>query len=105
MLKLSLVMIKDFLIRLGNVYTDVGLPDTRTPAFTKNTKNLVFVIATILTLYFLVSAGYKYITSGGNPEKTKEAGQTIVYACVGLFLILMAYSLVTWVFKIGASGV
>ena len=71
----------------------------------KNLKNLSFVIAAILALYFLVTAGYQYVTSGGNAEKTKKAGQTILYASIGLILVILSYTLITWVFKIGTTAV
>lgn len=90
---------------LSSIYSDAGLPTTGSGDVMKNLKNLSFVIAAILALYFLVTAGYQYVTSGGNAEKTKKAGQTIIFACVGLILVIVSYSLITWVFKIGVSGV
>ena len=90
---------------LSSIYSDAGLPTTGSGDVMKNLKNLSFVIAAILALYFLVTAGYQYVTSGGNAEKTKKAGQTILYASVGLILVILIYSLITWVFKIGNSGV
>jgi len=91
---------------LATVYTDAGLPNTTTSgSFMANLKNLTFIVAAMLALYFLVTAGYQYVISGGNAEKTKKAGQTILYASVGLILVILSYSLITWVFKIGNSGV
>jgi len=93
------------LITLSSIYTDAGLPPVGSGNFMANLKNLTFVVAAILALYFLVTAGYKYVTSGGNAEQTKKAGQTVIFASIGLFLVVFSYTLITWVFKIGVSGV
>lgn len=91
------------LIWLATIYEDSGLPGGASTNLVGNIKNLVFAVAAITALYFLVTAGFKYVTSGGNAESTKKAGQTIVFACVGLFLILTSYTIMTWVFSIGVN--
>ena len=97
-------MLHYLIFKLSTIYEDVGLPKSDGSKLVGNVKNLVFVAATVLALYFLITAGMSYVTSGGSADKTKKAGQTIVFACVGLFLILMSYTIITWVFKIGTSG-
>lgn len=92
-----------FVIRLASIYEDSGLPKTKASGLVSNVKNLVFVAATVLALYFLIMAGLQYVTSSGNADKSKKATQTIVFACVGLFIILMSYTIITWVFKIGTA--
>ncbi len=96
-------MLSNIYLKLATVYTDSGLPSSETKKLIENVKNLVFVVAAVLALYFLVMAGMSYVTSGGNAEKAKKATQTIVFACVGLFIILMSYTIITWVFKIGTA--
>lgn len=91
-----------FLLKLSTIYDEVGLPKSDSSKLVANIKNLVFVGAAVVALFFLVTAGFSYVTSGGSAEKTKKAGQTIVFACLGLFLILMSYTIITWVFKIGS---
>lgn len=88
--------------QISTIYTDAGLPDARAADFAGNAINLVFIVAGILALYFLVTAGFKYVTSGGNPENAKKAGQTIIFASLGLFLILISVTLINWVFKVGS---
>ena len=92
-----------FLDFISTVYEDAGLPDTKLDAAGTNIKNLVFIAAGVVMLYILISAGFKYVTSGGNAENTKKAGQTILFAIVGMFLILISYTVMTWVFKVGGA--
>ncbi|MBU0647554.1 pilin [Patescibacteria group bacterium] len=77
--------------------------------FAENTENvdiytlLTYVIQTALILSgliaiaFTVIGGYQYITSGGNPEKTKKATSTITMSIIGLVLILAAALVVNFV--------
>jgi Type IV secretion system pilin len=96
-------MLYSLLFKISSIYEDVGLPNGDASNLVENVKNLVFVIAAVVALFFLVTAGLSYVTSGGNADKTKKAGQTIIFASVGLFIILMSYTIITWVFKIGTS--
>jgi hypothetical protein len=47
-----------------------------------------FLIA--LAVVFVVIAAYRYLTSGGNPEKTSTAGKTIMYAAIAVAVALLA---------------
>lgn len=59
---------------------------------------LIVNVATILgALIFgamLMFAGYKVITSAGDPEKMQEARQTGTYAVVGMLIIILAFLIV-----------
>lgn len=94
-------MLTNLFSGLANIYTDAGLPKGDLTNFGENVKNLIFVIAGVITLYIILSAGFKYVTSGGNPESTKKAGQTILFGVLGLVILLLSYTIMTWVFKVG----
>jgi len=57
--------------------------------------NTVYLIAGIIAVIVIVIGGYMYTTSAGEPARTKRAKDTILYAVVGIVIILMAFSL-TW---------
>jgi heme O synthase-like polyprenyltransferase len=60
--------------------------------------NILFMssalVALILFIMFIVGS-FKYLTSGGNPEKVKSARSTFTYAIVGLVLFMGAYLILT----------
>ncbi len=87
----------------GTIYESVGLPKGDPSGVGENIKNLVFIAAGVVMLYILISAGFKYVTSGGNAENTKKAGQTIIFAVLGMFILLISYTIMTWVFKVGGA--
>lgn len=51
------------------------------------------LIGSLLAVYMIVFAGFKYMTSAGNPEALQDAKDTIIGALVGLSIILLAYML------------
>jgi hypothetical protein len=47
-----------------------------------------FLIA--LAVIFVLVAAFKYLTAGGDPEKVKAAGSTLLYAAVAIGVALLA---------------
>lgn len=66
--------------------------------YTSNTLEIITVISTAAAVFFLIRAGYVYITSAGKPENLESAKRTIRNALIGLTLVLAA-NVVTSVFQ------
>lgn len=47
-------------------------------------------LAGLVCLIFVVLAGYKWITAGGNPEQISSASKTLTWAIIGLVFVLIA---------------
>lgn len=58
---------------------------------------IVFGLMGTIALLIIVMGGFKYITSGGEPDKINKAKDTIIYAAVGLAVSLAAFAIVTFV--------
>lgn len=58
---------------------------------------IVFGIAGAVALLVIVLAGLQYILSRGDPQKTASAKNTIIYALVGLALVVLAQAIVVFV--------
>ncbi len=56
--------------------------------------NIIFWVATIMAIIYLVMSGINYITAGGDPEKADGARKGIVNAIIGLVIIALAYVIV-----------
>ncbi len=54
----------------------------------------------IITLFFMVIAGIKYILSAGNEEKMKSAKSAFYYSGTGLAIAVLAYSILFLVYEI-----
>lgn len=64
---------------------------------------ILFSIAGILLLLFLIWGGFSYLTSMGDPKKAAAGRQKITYAILGFVIIFISYWLVQiidYVFKL-----
>ncbi|MFA7245046.1 MAG: hypothetical protein WC070_02580 [Candidatus Magasanikbacteria bacterium] len=53
-----------------------------------------------LVTTYLVYGGYLYITSAGNTDRTEKGMQIILYAALGVFIVLASYSIAKFVYYI-----
>lgn len=58
--------------------------------YTSSTLQIITVVATVSAVFFLIRAGYVYMTSAGKPESLESAKRTIRNALIGLTLVLAA---------------
>jgi len=56
-----------------------------------NVVNIILGIAGIAFFILLLSSGFKFITSGGDPKALEGAKKTLTYAIAGLILIIASY--------------
>jgi len=66
--------------------------------YTSSTLQIITLIATASAVFFLIKAGYLYMTSSGRPEALESAKKTIINTFLGLILVLSA-NVVTSVFQ------
>jgi len=74
-------------------------------SFLVATMNLVMSLSALLAVVFLVYAGFKYIISAGDEDKTENATKTIVYALIGLIICFISPIVIKFVLNnvIGVS--
>lgn len=61
--------------------------------------NVVLAIVGALALLMIVISGLRYILSAGDPQKTSQAKQGILYALVGLVIAIMAQVIVSFIVR------
>lgn len=52
---------------------------------------IILVVAVILSLFFLIWGGVKWILSGGDKSAVESARNTIIAALIGLIIAFLAY--------------
>lgn len=52
--------------------------------------NLILVIAGLMTLFMFIIAGFTYMTAGGDSKKIEEAQNRMIFAGIGLGIIVAA---------------
>jgi len=60
----------------------------------RDTVSLAIPIAGIVLFVMLLIGGFKYITSGPDPQKVQSAKNTLTYAILGMVLFAMAYLII-----------
>lgn len=55
---------------------------------------VLLISAALLTLFFLIWGGIQWITSGGSKEKVQAAQKKIVYASIGLIVVLVSFMII-----------
>jgi hypothetical protein len=60
--------------------------------------SIVIGVVGALCLLFITIGGFRYILSEGDPQAISKAKSTVVYALVGLVVVIMAEAIVAFVF-------
>lgn len=61
--------------------------------------NIISFLAGVAAVIMVVLSGFKYITSGGDPAKVSSAKSSLIYALVGVAVVVVAQVLVHVVVK------
>ncbi len=70
--------------------------------------NILMIIAVILSLFFLIWGGIRWIMSGGDKAKVDQARATLTAAVIGLVVTLLAYfilNIVLGLFRINLNNI
>ena len=65
-----------------------------------NIINGVLGLLAVVAVIVIVIGGVQYMTSAGDPGKTKKAKDTILYACIGLIIAALAAIIVNFVINL-----
>lgn len=76
--------------------TDVATLDC-VPIVFKNVIDAALIFAGIVTVTFIILAGYKMMNSGGDQKQVADAKGTLTYAIIGLIIILFSFFIVNFI--------
>ena len=72
-------------------------PDDSAEKRIKRILETVYFYAGILAVVVIIIGGIFYATSMGDPGKTKRAKETIMYASIGLIVVLLAFAITEFI--------
>ena len=88
----------DMVEGLENFNKEAGLPksdlNTMAASIIKSVLSLLGIFALIIVMY----GGFLWMVSGSNEDRKKAAKGTFVNGIIGLIIILLAYTIVSYVF-------
>lgn len=81
---------------LGNIVNPTAYVSTNGEGlfnFMSNIFKLAGVIAGIILIFRIITAGYTYLSAYGDPKKFQQAGDTITQSVLGLVVVASAFIL------------
>lgn len=66
------------------------------PNLIQNIINIIIGVTSFVAVAFIIVGGINYMTSSGDAQKVEKAKKTILYACIGLAICVLAYAIVNW---------
>lgn len=74
-------------------------------AFFQTGYNLLFTLTIALAIIFIMFSGIQMMTSGGDSQKLASARARLIYAIIGLVIVILAFLIVRTIFTLtGSSG-
>ena len=75
------------------------LPQVSTDGRLQTMLNVVLAVTGAIAVLIIVLAGFRYIVSQGNPSEVAQARNAIIYALIGLVVIMFAFAIVNFVLE------
>lgn len=79
---------------------DTGDPAAEAFSTIRNVLNAVYVAVGIAAVGVIIFGGFRYTLSQGDPGKVKKAKDTIMYAIIGLIVVLSAFAITNFILGI-----
>ena len=85
-------MINNILTQIAVSAGELGIPKVEaSESQLADAMAVVYFWAGLIAVIIIIIGGFLYVTSVGEPAKTKRAKDTILYAVVGLFVVIFAF--------------
>ena len=76
----------------------VGTKDAADAAW-HSALNIVFGLAGVIAVMLIVINGLQYISANGDAQKIAQAKQGIMYSVIGLLIVILAFTIVTFALR------
>jgi len=82
---------------VGDAGSSNNCSDAGATNILKTVTNILSLVAGAVAVIMVITAGFKYITSSGDPNKVAAAKNTLIYALIGIAVAAFAQTLVHFV--------
>ena len=84
----------------GHATTDNPLSTSTVAGLVKTVTNVVYIIAYMLTVLFIMLGGFMIITSSGNPEQITRGRKIVLYTIIAFAILIAARGIINLIFII-----
>jgi hypothetical protein len=88
----------------GNARVDVSGEDRNLETAVQGYVDTFMTFLALLAVLFLLYGGFNILTAAGDEEKVKKGKTIIIQAALGLLVIFLASSIITWVLGLLTNG-
>jgi TRAP-type C4-dicarboxylate transport system permease small subunit len=81
----------------GSIGTGVHMSTQPLDQTLNTIANYVIGVLIIVAVFYVIWAGYSFVMSNGDPEKTGEARKRIMFAAIGIIVALLAKGIISLV--------
>lgn len=74
-----------------------GIPEKTASQILISGLNMAYFIAGVVAVIMVIVGGLNYVTSSGDSSKTAKAKNTILYAVIGIVVIIFAFAITTFI--------
>lgn len=67
--------------------------------------NMLLYLLGFIAILFLIIGGYQYIASSGNPDQIETAKKTIMYAVIGIVVVVLSWAIIYFVTSSLGGGI
>jgi len=82
---------------LTNFGTEAGYGEAGMEEIIGTIIQIVLSLLGLVAVVLIIAGGFQWMTSGGNEEKIKSAKKLMGSALVGLIIVILAYSIATFI--------
>lgn len=75
----------------------IGINPTTDTSLVEGLLNLVYFCAGAAAVIAIIAGGFWYVTGGDNPQQVQKGKNAIVFASVGLVIVLLAFGITGFV--------
>ena len=77
--------------------SDVNVPDLSANVVVQNVLNIAYFLMAIIAVIVIIVSGITYATSGGNAASVTKAKNQILYAVIGIVVVITAYAITNFI--------
>jgi hypothetical protein len=93
-----MMQIQDYFAAIQGTFRGLNVPQVDfSEATLQNILGFVFIVVGIMSVFVVFWGGFQYVKSLGDPQKTKQAKDTILYALIGMVVAIAGGAIVSLV--------
>jgi uncharacterized membrane protein YidH (DUF202 family) len=84
-------------VKVGDTDQEINIPVITAQDVLKNGLNIAYFVLGVIAVAIIIVAGYRFMMANGDSNKAATARQTILYAAIGLIVVVSAFAITNFI--------